>query len=216
VYYSYECLRLFANTAGKGISGGGPYALACAAALPRENLKCVSIVCGLGPPDIGMSGADWVHKLGFPLGLRYAPFSVVRWFWKYEGSGRLDLTDEKRLELLLQNPIAHEKDSDFMKSDWPRLSLRSSRECFMQGFDGVWQDGRLVCMDFGFRVEDIRPELPVQLWYGKLDTFVPLNHGRQIAARLGGRACLRVVDETHGSIVVNRMKDILEDLVRST
>lgn len=209
-------MRLFANTAGKGISGGGPYALACAAALPRENLKCVSIVCGLGPPDIGMSGADWVHKLGFPLGFRYAPFSVVRWFWKYEGSGRLDLTDEKRLELLLQKPVTHEKDSDFMKSGWPRLSLRSSRESFMQGFDGVWQDGRLACMNFGFRVEDIRPELPVQLWYGKLDTFVPLNHGRQIAARLGGRACLRVVDETHGSIVVNRMEEILEDLIRST
>ncbi|RHZ52341.1 hypothetical protein CDV55_103428 [Aspergillus turcosus] len=124
-----------------GISAGGPYALACAAALPHERLKCVSIVCGLGPPDIGMSGADWLHRLAFPLGFRYAPLSVVRWFWKQEGSGRLDLTDEKRLELLLQKPIAHEKDIEFMKTDWPRLSLRSARECFVQGFHGVWQDG---------------------------------------------------------------------------
>lgn len=86
----------------------------------------------------------------------------------------------------------------------------------MQGFDGAWQDGRLMCMNFGFRIEDIRPGLPVQLWYGKHDTSVPPNHGVQIAARLGGRAQLRVEDETHGSIVVNRMKEILEDLVRST
>lgn len=163
-----------------------------------------------------MSGADWVHKLGFPLGLRYAPLSVVRWFWKYEGAGRLDLTDEERLERMLQAPVAHEKDNDFMKSAWPRLSLRSSRESFGQGFEGVWQDGQLACMNFGFRVEDIRPELPVHLWYGKLDTFVPLNHGKQIAARLGDRACLRVVDETHASIVVNKMEEILEALVRST
>lgn len=169
----------------------------------------------MGPPDIGMSGADWLHRLGFPVGLRYAPLSVVRWFWQQDPSGRLDLTDEKRLELLLQKPIAHEKDIKVMKSDWPRLALRSARECFVQGFEGVWQDGRLMCMDFGFRIEDIRPELPVQLWYGKLDTSVPLNHGVQIAARLGGRAHLRVEDETHGSMV-NWTKEILEDLVRST
>jgi pimeloyl-ACP methyl ester carboxylesterase len=71
-------------------------------------------------------------------------------------------------------------------------------------------------MNFRFRIEDIRPELPVQLWYGKLDTFVPPNHGVQIAARLGGRAYLRIEDETHGSIVVNRMREILEHLLSSS
>lgn len=105
------------------------------------------------------------------MGLRYAPLSVVRWFWRRDPSGRLDLTDEKRLELLLQKSVAHEKDRKFMQSDWPRLSLRSARESYRQGYDGVAQDGRLMCMNFGFRVEDIRPELPMQLWYGKLDTF---------------------------------------------
>lgn len=163
-----------------------------------------------------MNGADFLHRLGFPLGFRYAPVSVVRWFWKQGPLGRLDLTDEKRLELFLQQPVAHEKEIAFMRSGWPRLSLRSARESFMQGFDGVAQDSRLMCMDFGFRVEDIRPELPVQLWYGRLDTFVPLNHGVQIAARIGGGAHLNVVDETHGSIVVNQINGILEDLVRST
>jgi pimeloyl-ACP methyl ester carboxylesterase len=125
------------------------------------------------------------------------------------------MTDEKRLELLLQRPVAHEKDQAFMKSDWPRLGLVSARESFAQGYEGIWQDGRLICTDFGFRVEDIRTDLPVQLWYGKLDMFVPPNHGVQIAARLDGRAQLRLVDETHASIVLNRMKEILEDLVGS-
>ncbi|KAI8265128.1 hypothetical protein K4K58_011773 [Colletotrichum sp. SAR11_239] len=41
-----------------GVSGGGPYALACARAMPRDKLKAVAIVCGIGPQDIGMSGAD--------------------------------------------------------------------------------------------------------------------------------------------------------------
>jgi pimeloyl-ACP methyl ester carboxylesterase len=55
----------------------------------------------------------------------------------------------------------------------------------------------------GFRIEDIRKDLPVQLWYGKDDCFVPAHHGVQIAARLGGddgRVVLRVEDNTHASI----------------
>ena len=133
----------------------------------------------------------------------------------------MDLTDEKRLELLQQcvsksEATAHEKDLDVMKDeDILRLLLRSTRESFAQGFDGVRQDGKLMSLDHGFRIEDIRHDLPVRLWYGKLDVYVPLRHGEQIAARLGGRAHLRVEDETHASISAKRKKEILEDLLGS-
>jgi len=68
-------------------------------------------------------------------------------------------------------------------------------------------------VDFGFRIEDIRSDLPKKLWYGKMDTFVPLNHGEQIAKRLGGSANLRVLDETHASIFFNNRKEILEHMI---
>jgi len=48
-----------------GMSGGGPYALACAAALPANKLKAVMLVCGLGPPDIGYWGMAWPNYLGY-------------------------------------------------------------------------------------------------------------------------------------------------------
>ncbi|EAS37463.3 uncharacterized protein CIMG_02817 [Coccidioides immitis RS] len=175
-----------------GISGGGPYALACAFSLPHEKLKCVSIVCGLGPPDIA----------------------------------RLDLSDEKRLELLQQDVSSRsgskatlsrevEKELEVMRDeDVLRLFLRTSRESFAHGCDPTVQDGRLVSTDFGFQVEDIRSDLPVQLWYGKHDSSVPLNHGVQIAARLRGRAHLRVEDESHWSISNNRREEYLEALLR--
>lgn len=189
--------------------------------LPRERLKCVSIVCGLGPPDIGMRGADLLHRFGFTIGWRYSIPIFVQWFFQREPGGRLDLTDEKRLELLQQRVsksegTAHEKDLKVMKDeDILRLYLRSTRESFAQGFDGITQDGKVMCINYGFRIEDIRPDLPVQLWYGKHDTSVPLNHGKQIAARFGGRAHLRVEDETHASISANLKEEILKDLVRS-
>ncbi|PGH02387.1 hypothetical protein GX51_04695 [Blastomyces parvus] len=204
-----------------GISGGGPYALACAMALPRDKLKCVSIVCGLGPPDIGMSGADFVHWVGFTFGWRYARPIFIRWFFQREPAARLDLSDEERLELTQQlvaksEATAHESDLKVFKDmDFLRLYLRSARESYAQGFDWVTQDGRLVASDFGFRIEDIRPDLPVQLWYGKHDRFVPLNHGEQIAARLGERAHLRVEDESHAGVSQNLKEEILKALIQS-
>ena len=165
--------------------------------LPRERLKCVSIVCGIGPPDIGMRGANWINWIGFTFGWRWSTTFIMRWFWQLGPEGRIDLPDEKRLDILQQNVskserTANKKDLEVMKDeDVLRLMLRSSRESFVQGFDGMTQDGKVMCRDYGFRIEDIRPDLPVQLWYGKHDTHVPLNHGEQIAARLGGRAYLR-------------------------
>lgn len=166
-----------------------------------------------------MSGANWAHWLGFTVGWRYSPTVFLRWFFKRDPTGRMDLTDEERLELLLSpsrlQTITDQKDLEVLKNeDFLRLMLRSTRESQAQGFDGVRQDGKVMCMDFGFRIEDIRLDLPVQLWYGKHDTFIPLNHGEQIAARLGGSAHLRVVDETHVSISANCRKEVLEEIIR--
>ncbi|EEQ31504.1 alpha/beta hydrolase fold protein [Microsporum canis CBS 113480] len=201
-----------------GISGGGPYALACAASLPAESLKCVSIVCGLGPPDIGMKGACWANWLGFTFGYRYFP-TATGWYLKRQLAAHLDLSDEQRFQRLRQEVLRdksmHEKDREIMNDESTlRLFLRTSRQSFSQGADAVVQDGQLMCKDLGFRVEDIRPDLPVQLWYGKHDVAVPLNHGIQIAARLGGRAALRIEDETHLSIWANCSEQVLKELVR--
>lgn len=203
-----------------GISGGGPYALACAKTLPAERLKAVSIVCGLGPPDIGYSGQNLFHWLGFTVGYKY--FSpLVRWYFGRQPLARLDLSDEERLRLVQsQNSLSHSppnpKDAVlFDDVDRLRLVLRSARESFRQGTNAVAEDGKLLCSDFGFRVEDIRKDLPVQLWYGSQDDHVPPNHGIQVAARLGENARLRMEDESHASITFNWEEQILTDLVNA-
>ncbi len=206
----------------QGISGGGPSALASAFALPSTKLQSVSIVCGLGPPDIGMRGANWLHYLAFTWGYRFLPYWIGRIFWSRQITGRLDLSDEERLSRSL-HPVASLQNRAFSKDvqvildnpDALRLSLQAGREAFAQGYDAVWQDARIMCMDWGFRVQDIRKDLDVQLWYGKNDGFVPLNHGLQIAARLSEKTCLRVEDEGHSGISINWNRQILEAIVRS-
>jgi len=203
-----------------GISGGGPYALACARALPADKLRAVSIVCGLGSPDMGYYGMKWMNWIGWTFGQRVAP-GLCRWWFSREPGARVDLSDEERMKLLRQGfekdkAKMHPKDlAVFGDIEFMQSHLRSSREAFGQGMDGFSLDFRLLNAAFGFKIEDIRKDLPVQLWYGNLDTNVPLQHGEKIAARLGRNAHLRVKDETHASIWANCKEEYLGELVKA-
>lgn len=182
-----------------------------------QKLKTVAVVCGLGPPDMGYKGMSWLNYFGFALGYRHLHWLTRRWM-SGQPAARLKLPVEERMEQLkreFSQPDLHEKDAAIFRGpdDLLRLYLRSSQEVFSRGFDAWLLDGQLLSQDFGFRIEDIRPDLPVQLWYGKLDTNVPVTHGEQTAARLRGKVQLRIEDETHTSIVVNWREKVFEDLV---
>jgi hypothetical protein len=151
------------------MSGGGPSVLACAKSLPPAKLKSVAMVVALGPPDIGMSGAQLINRIGFPYGFRYCPAFLNRWFWQRDAIGRVDLSDEERLKMLLEQvekakTKMSEKERAVMSDvAFHRLALKSTREGFAQGYDGVLLDGKLCCLNFGFKVGDFRPDLPVHL-----------------------------------------------------
>ncbi len=205
-----------------GVSGGGPYAMACAYALPADRLRCVTVVCGLGPvSEVSMMGARWQNKLAFSGGYKIAPAFLNRWFWRSQTMGRLDLSDDERLKRHMAE-FASDPKTTFERLDKEvmtdptnaRRMLQSGRGAFAQGYDAALQDGRVLCADFGFRIQDVRPDLPVRLWYGRLDVNVPLHHGQTYVERLGPtRATLHVEEETHASIFFNWREQFLRDLV---
>lgn len=103
----------------------------------------------------------------------------------------------------------------FTDEDILRVMLRVGNEAFAQGYDHALDDAVLTCSDFGFQIQDIRKDLPIKLWYGKQDVFVPRVQGDQIAARLDGRADYRLLDETHASIFFNNREAILEEILKT-
>ena len=203
-----------------GISGGGPYALACARALPADKLRAVSIVCGLGSPDMGYWGMNWMSWAGWTFGRRVSP-GLCRWFFSREPGARLDLSEEERMKLMLKNfekdkAKMHPKDIPVLgDKDFMRMHLRRASEVYKQGMDGFSNDFRLLNSDFGFKIEDIRKDLPLQLWHGRLDTMVPLQHAQKVAARVGSNAHLRISDDTHAGIWKERKEEYLRELVRA-
>lgn len=188
--------------------------------MPANKLKCVSIVTGMGPREIGFNGAALPLYLAFTFAYPHPIFAnLIKWYWRrVQPVGRLDLTDEERLQMILKSiekSKINPRDAETLDEGVLRMHVRSTRECFSQGFDAVAQDARLMTSKWGFRVEDIREDLEVQLWYGKQDINIPWRHGEGIAVRLGGRAKLRVEDETHGSMQIKYLEEIVENLVNS-
>ncbi|KAF2156547.1 alpha/beta-hydrolase [Myriangium duriaei CBS 260.36] len=203
-----------------GMSGGGPSVLACAKALPSTKLKAAAMVCALGPNDIGMHGAQFANRIGFSYALRFCPTFLFRWFWHRDPIGRVDLSDDERFNMILNQVESStsipKKDREVLTDrDFMYRGLASTRQGFSQNVDFVLRDAILDTLDFGFKVEDIRPDLPVHLWYAENDRNVPKIHGWELKKRLGSRARLHMLDETHASLAWNWKKVILEDLLQT-
>ncbi|TID13896.1 putative mannosyltransferase [Venturia nashicola] len=201
-----------------GLSGGGPAVLACAAYFPKEQLKCASLVSALGPPDIGYAGLPWLQRSGLAIGYPYLP-RLTTWWFKQQATGRLDLSDEDRLVLLTKvcrENTKHPKDIPiFLNENFLQLQIVTAKAAFAQGIRHAVHDGTISCTSWGFKLEDIREDLAVQIWCGTDDTSVPFNHGVQMKERMKGKDVVLTVgeDETHASMEINYMSDYLEGIV---
>ncbi|TID00151.1 hypothetical protein CH35J_006217 [Colletotrichum higginsianum] len=201
-----------------GVSGGGPYALACAYSLPEENLKGVSVIGGMGPIDVGTKGMNWGNWLTFK-GLMYFP-AIIRWLQTKVMAVLNSVSNEKMVELVRDG--LSKKSYSWASPDLPTLRdpevltmmLDSYREHYKQGVDGHMEDGRVLTSDWGFRLEDMRSSIPIQLWYSKKDTNVPFRMGEAIASRLSSPPDFYVKeDETHLNLVLKYSADALERLL---
>lgn len=158
------------------------------------------------------------NYLGWTYGWLWMP-SLMRWYFLRLPIARIDLPDEERMRLF-QADVAKSKASMHPRDvpiyedvDNLRMQMRATKENLLQGFDGTLLDSQLMCKDMGFKLEDIPRDLDVSLLYGRFDGNVPLNHGIQIAAKLGPKAVLRIEDETHSSIFYYNIRWIVESCI---
>lgn len=201
-----------------GVSGGGPYALACAYALPPEELRSVSIIGGMGPIDVGFKGMSWSNWLTF-MALMYFPF-IARWLQNKVVHMLRKMPNEKiiaEVQTRITERSARLLDPDLMYLMDPEslaTMLDLYREHYKQGVDGYMEDGRVLTTDWGFSLEDIPAEIPIQLWYSKKDTNVPFRMGEAIASRLSSRPEFHVDEnETHLKLVLKSSASALESLL---
>ncbi len=194
-----------------GVSGGAPYAVACAWKFP-DRLKAVGIVAGLGPPDmseswIGMpafarfilAAAQHVPRVlhvslyGMIPGIKLSLYVMYRYF-----AWTLSTADQQTLgQKDVENTLRHTFD----------MATRN-------GARGVLQELVVAGQSWGFNPAEI--DVPVFLWHGEADRMVPSRFGHFLDQTIPGCRSWFMENEGHYSLPVNHMEEILTTLVAQT
>lgn len=198
------------------VSGGGPFALACARHHSPTNLRAVALLAGMAYlPGVGYRGMRMGNKFLFHITKSMPGFT--RWLAGFLASRQLSLSDgqlidisQKQLNSSLKR-IPPKDRATLGDGDFLRLMLPSTREHFRQGLNGLMDEFRTHHKELEFRLEDI--DVPISLWYGEQDINVPSLIGEELAKRLGVTSKLTILDETHISLLMNQKRRILEDLL---
>ena len=197
-----------------GGSGGGPYALACASALPRENLSAVGLMAAAGPWVSGIQDVPWSSWLTSlaavytPSGLRVATDGIV-WL------ARRVLATEliaKRIDAWLQSLEKEaDKEDDLTIEERRERLLRIAFEGFAQGAGGMVQEAQLLTGDWGFKLEDVQFD-KIQLWHGTHDQQSPIRMARYMAERLP-HAELREFEGVDHFKMASHLEEIFSELI---
>jgi pimeloyl-ACP methyl ester carboxylesterase len=176
-----------------GLSGGGPYALACAAAMP-ERVVVTAVLGGVAPttgPDaigggvmaFGAALAPVVELVGVPLS--FVATGLIRLI-RPVGSRAVDMYGRVSPEAdraLLARPE--------FKAMFLDDLLNGSRKQMAAPFADVVVFAR----DWGFRLEEVKG--PVRWWHGDRDHIVPFEHGQHVVSRLPDAELYHLPGESH-------------------
>jgi pimeloyl-ACP methyl ester carboxylesterase len=188
-----------------GVSGGGPYAAACAFRLPTR-VAAVGMACGLAPVATArdLHGMTALNRLGLLMAVKapslipvvLAPVAIL-------------LRRRPALAVAMINARASAADRQVLhRRDVRRLMAATFREAMRSGFRGAAGDLKIYGAGWGFALDAIR--VPVVLWHGEKDRIVPAAMGRRLAAAIPG--CQAAFYPTHGhfSLILEEMPAMLD------
>ncbi|ALP52294.1 hypothetical protein Tel_03575 [Candidatus Tenderia electrophaga] len=190
-----------------GVSGGGPYALACAARIPKR-LARVALVGALGPL-VGMRstrGMVTLNRLALALAARSPPLArlaidlAARWL-------------RHRPERFLAHMLAGAPEADrkvLADADYRALLAASTAEALRQGGRGVAWELTLLARPWDFSLQEV--SVPVRLWQGLSDNIVPPVMARGLVGALSTTEVHYLPGEGHLSLIARRLAPVLENL----
>jgi pimeloyl-ACP methyl ester carboxylesterase len=188
-----------------GMSGGGPYAAACAHAL-KERLTKVAIVAGLGPPDAPGMG---INRVGFLLDVGQRPMTSAVLLNVMRALIR-NPTAERQFRRFRQRLPRASRDMEAMTPEFLQVLLSSFREGLRRSAKGTTSDARIYGERWPFSLADI--SVPVSVWHGTHDAQVPVSIGRHYAKFIPTARAHFPEEEGHVSIITNYLEAIIGDL----
>ncbi len=184
-----------------GVSGGGPYAAACAAGLSR--VERAAIVCGLAPLESVSLG----DRLPFLVAKHARPLATLS-LWS-EGRSARKKPDEYLASLAA---AAADTDEERWRGEMGRVLLESGREATAHhGYGPLVTDLAVPAREWGFDLGSI--DVPTSLWYGKADHVVPLSMGFHYTEAISTAEAHIYPEQGHLSVIENNQGRVLDALV---
>ena len=188
-----------------GVSGGGAPALACAALL-ADRVVAVASLSALAPyPSVGW---DWFEGMadGNADDFRFLLDDREEWTrrsladWK---ATRAQGPDDLRTALY---SLCSETDRRAFSDELADYFSMSRSEALAQSPEGWMGDSIAQLSPWGF--DPLSIQVPVQVWHGEEDRFVPAAHGRWLGAHVPGAETRIQPNEGHLSIFTERVPEI--------
>ncbi len=191
-----------------GVSGGGPYAVACALRIPHR-LRSVGIAAGVAPMDLPEARQGMSQR-------NRTMFFLARWFpWALRGGLRTMAAMAATQPTTFFNRMGEsmpEIDREALATSARRTHfIAVIREAFRRGEDGALTDLRLASRRWGFPLSEV--PIVVNLWFGGQDVNVPPAAGRYLAAALPRSEARFYPEQGHASLLLNRYEEIITGLL---
>jgi pimeloyl-ACP methyl ester carboxylesterase len=193
-----------------GVSGGGPHALATAALLP-ERVAAAASLASIAP--FGAEGLDFYEGMGAQ---NVEEFGVI-----FEGDeAHRAVLERDRQELLAASPeqlveawntLLGPADRAVLTGRFAAFVLEHSRAGIERSLDGWFDDDVAFSRPWGFELGSIR--VPVALWQGEQDKFVPFGHGVWLSRHIPGVEPHLTADDGHLTLGERRIPEVHEWLL---
>ena len=192
-----------------GGSGGAPHSIACAALLPDRVISAAAIAT---PAPLDAEGLDWTAGMGeenvAEIDALRAGDHALEEFLKDEAAKMRAATSADIAAML--GDIVSDADRDVIIGEYADYLAEQCVESVASGLWGWFDDDLALFRDWGFELDQIG--VPLAIWHGAEDRFVPVAHGRWVAERTGARAELRA-GAGHLSIAISSYGEILDGLL---
>jgi pimeloyl-ACP methyl ester carboxylesterase len=200
-----------------GVSGGGPYALACLKAIPKERLLGVTVASGICPLKFGTAGMPVPTRFLFWA----APWAtgLTSFFFDNTMVKAARDKDPKVLEdLMSKEPFTrHPGDVLAVKdpANWPTF-VAMTRGSFAKSGEGASWEAKLYGTEWGFEPEHLTvvdDGVPLTLWHGTEDMNVPVSMAKKTKDMISGSILHLKQGDGHMDYVFRDADEILGDLV---
>ena len=194
-----------------GFSGGGPHALACAALLP-DLVSAVASLASLAP--YGAPGLDYFTGMGKDN------VEDIQLLLNDPAAAR-EKSLQDRDAVLAREPetlftgwasLLSSADAAALTYDFASYFVSCGKDGLAAGDQGWWDDGCAHLAPWGFSLDAIR--IPVQLWHGAQDQFVPFQHGQWLAQHVPGVDAHLTESDGHLTLAISRVPAVHEWLLQ--